>query len=237
MNKVLSLSSILCLFILNALCPEAFFVNVKASGSKKKSQLRKIASNQLEEKNMQIGQPVFMRIFKKQKTLELWMKNGKKFNLFKKYNICHFSGKLGPKEEQGDHQAPEGFYSINHRSLNPFSRFHLSFNIGHPNKLDQKLKRTGDYIMVHGGCVSIGCFAMTDEIIEEIYFIVESALRNGQESIQVHSFPFYFSEKEFSEYKDNKWLSFWRNLEQINNAFEQKRIPPRIRIKNNEYTL
>jgi len=237
MNRVMSLGSLLFLFILNALCPDVFFKNIKASGHSKNKKIRSLASIALKNKDMEIGQPVFIRIFKKQKILELWMKNGSHFKLFKKYKICHYSGKLGPKQKQGDHQAPEGFYSVTKNSLNPFSRFHLSFNIGYPNKFDQKQKRTGDFIMVHGGCVSVGCFAMTDDAIEEIYYIVESALQHGQSKIQVHSFPFYFTRTEFQNHKGNKWLPFWRNLEQINRYFELHRTPPKIRTLNDKYSL
>ena len=237
MNNITSLGSIVFLFILNALSPDSFFKELKASGPSTKKKIRALASLELENKNMTIGQPVFIRIFKKQKTLELWIKNDNEFELFKKYKICHHSGNLGPKEKQGDKQAPEGFYSLTRKSLNPFSRFHLSFNIGYPNQLDQNLKRTGNYIMVHGGCVSVGCFAMTDDVIEEIYYIVEAVLDNGQKTVQVHSFPFYFTKREFANHKKNKWLPFWKNLEQINHYFEQQRIPPKIRIKNDKYIL
>ena len=44
--------------------------------------------------------------------------------------------------------------------------------------------------MVHGACASIGCYAMTDYFITEIYGLVEAALRRGQRSVPVHVFPF-----------------------------------------------
>ena len=237
MNIVLALCSILFLFIMNTLIPEAFLKNPKASGLSKKNKIRKLASTELESKNLAIGQPVLIRIFKKQNLLELWLNNGVAYKLFKKYKICYYSGNLGPKQMQGDHQAPEGIYSLTKHSLNPFSKYHLSFNIGYPNKLDQQLQRTGNYIMVHGGCVSVGCFAMTDDGIEEIYYIVESALLHGQQKIPVYSFPFRFTQKEFQTQKSSKWLKFWKSLEKINNHFEKYKTHPQIRIANGQYSL
>ena len=149
----------------------------------------------LESKNLKIGAKVFIRIFKEEKILEFWMQEeGKKtFKLFKVYPICHYSGGLGPKLKEGDLQAPEGFYSVTKDNLNPNSRFHLSFNLGFPNALERSLGRTGSFLMVHGGCVSTGCYAMTNELIEEIYYLVEASLNSNNQSFSVHSFPFKMS--------------------------------------------
>ena len=124
----------------------------------------------LTAKGLRFGAPVFIRIFKKSRELEVWVEgNDAQFHLFETYPICTFSGDLGPKLKQGDMQSPEGFYFVRPGSLNPWSKFHLSFNLGYPNTYERLLKRTGSALMVHGDCVSIGCYAMTDEGIEEIY--------------------------------------------------------------------
>ncbi len=44
--------------------------------------------------------------------------------------------------------------------------------------------------MVHGECASIGCYAMGNKNIEEIYKLVKEALFNGQKYVDVHIFPF-----------------------------------------------
>jgi len=102
--------------------------------------------------------------------LEMW-KRGKddKFSLDRTFEICTWSGYLGPKLKEGDGQSPEGFYFIKPSSLNPNSNYHLSFNLGFPNAFDRAHGRTGSFLMVHGDCVSIGCYAMTDGGIEEIW--------------------------------------------------------------------
>ena len=89
------------------------------------------------ERGFTYGAPIFMRIIKSEKTLEVFLKKGERFLLFEKYPICTFSGKLGPKLRVGDLQAPEGFYFVRPRQLNPSSRFHLSFNLGYPNAYDR----------------------------------------------------------------------------------------------------
>ncbi len=99
------------------------------------------------------GSDIFIRIFKASDELEVWLKDGDKFKLFKTYPICTYgrSG-LGPKLQWGDGRAPEGFYFVTPRQLNPSSSFHLSFNLGYPNAYDRARRRTGGALMVHGDC-------------------------------------------------------------------------------------
>ena len=158
------------------------------------------------------GSPIFIRIFKQSSELEVWVKKSGKFHLFKTYPICSFSGDLGPKLRQGDEQAPEGFYFVREGQLHPNSRYHLSFNLGYPNAYDRHHKRTGDFLMVHGNCVSIGCYAMTNKGVEEIYLMAEAALTNGQPFFRVHIFPFRLTEQKLGEMKDHKWITFLDKL-------------------------
>ena len=129
-------------------------------------------------------------MFKQESELELWMKNGERMALFQTYPICRWSGRLGPKLKIGDKQAPEGFYRIGRAQLNPNSRWHRSFNIGFPNAFDRAHRRTGTYFMVHGGCSSAGCYAMTNAQVDDIYRLVEAALAKGQKAVDMHAFPF-----------------------------------------------
>lgn len=190
----------------------------------------------LEEKNLTYGNAVFIRIFKAEKTLELWVKKGDRFESFKTYPICTFSGQLGPKIRQGDNQAPEGFYRVGLGQLNPYSRYHLSFNLGYPNTYDRANQRTGDFLMVHGNCVSIGCYAMGDAAIEEIYTLMEAALRNGQRHIDVHIFPFRYDSTKI-DWQKSEWQSFWRDLEPGFDAFNANNKPPGISVINRRYKV
>ena len=168
-------------------------------------------SSNLQKKGLKLGFPVFIRIFKESKELELWLQKGSKFELFKIYPIHTFSGDLGPKLKEGDHQAPEGFYYVPPSRMNPNSRFHLSFNLGYPNRYDRAHGRTGSALMLHGSTVSIGCFAMTDPLIEEIYTLTAAAVRGGQKFFRVHTFPFRMTERNMTRHRDSKWMPFWKN--------------------------
>ena len=89
----------------------------------------------LAARGVKLGVPVYIRIFKLESELELWVEKGARFERFATYPICLWSGRLGPKLREGDRQAPEGFYTVDAEQLNPNSRMHRSFNLGFPNVL------------------------------------------------------------------------------------------------------
>ncbi len=187
-----------------------------------------------------MGDQVFVRIFKQEGQLELWLrKSNSRFSLYKTYPICKWSGRLGPKVKEADYQSPEGFYSVSARQLHPHSNYHRAFNVGYPNAFDRQNGRTGGLVMVHGACKSVGCFAMTDRGIEEIYAFVEAALRAGQQEVPVHIFPFRLTDHAIAHETGGGWLAFvagggnyaqwsgfWRNLKEGYDLFEQTGEPP-----------
>ena len=191
----------------------------------------------LKEKKLEFGAPVFIRIFKEERILELWVKGEERFQLFRSYKVAAMSGKLGPKQKEGDRQAPEGFYFVNAGRMNPNSRFHLSFNLGYPNRYDRAHRRTGSALMVHGANVSIGCFAMTDPKIEEIYTLCDAALRNGQPYFRVHSFPFRMTEANMQRHKESSWIKFWNNLKTGHDWFEEHGTPPNVTVEDKTYAF
>ena len=176
-----------------------------------------------------LGDPAHVRIFKRERRLELWLADQSgRFSLFRDYDICRYSGELGPKLAEGDRQAPEGFYRVGQAQLNPNSRHHLSFNLGFPNAYDRQHDRTGSALMVHGGCSSVGCYAITDANVDEVYAVVEAALAAGQDAVDVHVFPFRMSSEALSAEADAPWLGFWHNLKQGYDLFEARRQPPKV---------
>ena len=194
--------------------------------------------------DLKLGNPVFLRITKTQshgdKTgrLEAFVENSAGvFQFFKAWDICNYSGALGPKLKQGDGQSPEGFYFVTPARLNPNSSFHLSFNLGYPNAFDRAHGRTGDFLMVHGNCVSIGCYAMTDEGIEEIYTLVEAALKGGQGFVRVHAFPFPMTDENMQAYENHKDVVFWQNLKQGWDWFERHKRPPNVEVRDKAYVF
>ncbi|MEK7661344.1 MAG: murein L,D-transpeptidase family protein [Pseudomonadota bacterium] len=189
----------------------------------------------LADKGFELGSPVFIRIFKETSQLELWIKSGEDYRLYETYAICKYSGHLGPKLREGDRQAPEGIYWVGKTQLNAMSSSHLAFNLGFPNIYDAARGRTGSYLMVHGGCGSIGCYAMTDPAIEDIYLIVEAALIAGQEQVQVHAMPFRFDEAKIASHQNNEWQGFWRELWSIDASFERTKNVPRVEVIEGHY--
>lgn len=187
--------------------------------------------------DMALGDPIFLRIFKATNELEVWVKpeSSEEFKLFKTYEICYYSGDPGPKTKQGDGQSPEGFYYINADRLNPWSSFHLSLNMGYPNSYDRAKGYTGNYLMIHGSCVSIGCYAMTDDGIEEIYTLAHKAVGNGQKFFRVHAFPFRMTTEAIIKNANHQWISFWQNLKTGYDWFEKSRIPPNVTAKDGQY--
>lgn len=165
------------------------------------------------ELGQNFGKPVFIRLIKEERLMELWLQEQQgDWNLFKTYPVAAMSGEPGPKTAEGDKQAPEGFYRVIPGNMNPRSKFHLSLNIGYPNRYDRQLGRTGSFIMIHGGDESIGCFAMTDPIIEEIYTLVNEAFKAGTTCVPVQVYPFRMTPERMQQEADNRHIDFWNHL-------------------------
>ena len=198
-----------------------------------------LLSAELDAIGHRIGNPIFVRIFKETNELELWVQDprSESWDFYKTFPICAWSGKLGPKLQEGDGQTPEGFYWVAPRHLNPASSFHLSFNIGYPNTYDRHHQRSGSLIMVHGGCVSVGCFAMTDPAIEELYTLAQAAFDNGQKFFRVHIFPFRMTDRRMDQAVRDKAtaLNFWANLKEGYDYFEIVQKPPVSNLDGSNY--
>ena len=193
----------------------------------------------LAEKGLALGSPVFIRAFKEERELELFVQSKAtgKFELFRTYPIAAASGTLGPKLAEGDGQVPEGFYFAGPKAMNPNSTFHLSFNIGFPNEFDKANGRTGSFIMVHGSNLSVGCLAMTDAKIEEIYTTADAALNAGQPFFRVHIFPFRMTAERMEKAAADPNLPFWQNLKTGYDLFETKKLPPNVTVKDKAYAF
>lgn len=190
------------------------------------------------QNGLKLGCPAFIRLFKESSELELWLQDAAgAWKHFRTYRIACFSGEIGPKQREGDRQAPEGFYAVTARQLNPASSYHLAFNIGYPNACDLHHQRTGSLIMVHGDEVSVGCYAMTDRVIEEIYLLVAAALESGQPEVPVHCFPFRFTHERMQKAQSHVWFDFWQNLREAYDRFERSRVPPVVQSLNGRYHI
>ncbi len=192
----------------------------------------------LGKKRMEVQAPVFIRIFKEELELEVWkQRDDGRFYHFKTYPICNWSGELGPKLKEGDGQAPEGFYTVAREQMNPNSKYHLAFNLGYPNPYDKSNRRTGDALMIHGGCGSSGCYAMTDALMEEIYALVRESFAGGQDVVHVHAFPFRMTAASMVRHSKSKWRVFWRTLKEGYDHFELTRQVPTVAVCNRRYMV
>jgi murein L,D-transpeptidase YafK len=188
---------------------------------------------------------MFIRIFKRERTLELWVRadGNPSFELLKNYDICALAGELGPKRRQGDSQVPEGFYAVDF--FNPDSEYHLSLHVDYPNVRDRSLGggNLGGDIYIHGGCNSDGCLAVTDDGIMELYWLAVEARAAGQELIPVHIFPARLEPDELQRlqrvFADEPELgNFWATLRPGYEFFEENRRVPRIMVdRNGDYLL
>jgi murein L,D-transpeptidase YafK len=192
----------------------------------------------LGKKRMEAKAPIFIRIYKEESELEVWkMRDDGRYYHLKTFPICNWSGRLGPKVRQGDGQAPEGFYTIAKEQMNPNSNYHLAFNLGYPNPFDKSNKRTGDFLMVHGGCGSSGCYAMTDALMEELYALLREAFNGGQTAVHVHAFPFRMTKENMTRHAKSEWRGFWRTLKEGYDYFELTRQVPTVAVCDRRYVV
>ena len=192
----------------------------------------------LEAKHMDKNSPILARLFKEESELEIWKKNQDgEYALLKTYPICRWSGDLGPKIKEGDRQAPEGFYTITPGQMNPNSNYYLAFNTGYPNAFDRAWGRTGSELMVHGDCSSRGCYAMTDEQIQEIYSLARESFYGGQKEFQFEAFPFHMTAVNMARHRNNPNLAFWKELKEGYDAFEATHQEPTVAVCEKRYVF
>jgi murein L,D-transpeptidase YafK len=190
----------------------------------------------LKSKNMEKESPILMRIFKEEAELEVWKQDDSgRFVLLRTYPICRWSGELGPKIKQGDRQAPEGFYTITPGLMNPNSSQYLAINTGFPNAYDRANGRTGAFLMIHGGCSSSGCYAMTDEQIAEIYALARESFYGGQKSFQLQAYPFRMTPLNMARHRNSPHMAFWKMVKQGYDHFEVTRLEPKADVCEKRY--
>jgi murein L,D-transpeptidase YafK len=180
---------------------------------------------------------VYLRAFKKERQLELWAgPHGKPLTLIKTYPFCAASGELGPKRKEGDLQVPEGLYEV--PEFNPYSDYHLSMKVSYPNASDRVRsdpKRPGGLIYLHGNCASIGCIAIQDAPIEEVYLIAFDAKRRP---LRFDIFPARLTDEALAGLGESPHLSFWKELQPAFLKFEATKRPQPFSVsKTGAYVL
>jgi murein L,D-transpeptidase YafK len=189
------------------------------------------------QKKMSKHSPIILRVFKEEAELEVWKQDTTgHFQILKTYPICRWSGDLGPKLHEGDRQAPEGFYTITLKLMNPNSKFYLAINTGFPNAFDKANDRDGTFLMIHGDCSSSGCFAMTDEQIGEIYALARDSLLGGP-SFQMQAYPFRMTPANLARHRNNPNMAFWKMLKIGNDHFEATHLQPKVDVCDRVYVF
>lgn len=196
-----------------------------------------LLNQRLAASGLKSGAPVLLRIFKESSELELWLERSGSYVLFATYPICHWSGTVGPKLREGDKQTPEGFYTITRGQIRHLGRWRSAINLGFPNAYDTANNRDGSYILMHGGCSSVGCFAMTNPVIGEVYGLVKAAIGNGQRHVPLHIFPFRMTDTNLARHSDSPWQPFWATLKRGYDIFEQSYRAPRVSVCKGEYIV
>ncbi len=186
-------------------------------------------------KGLKLGSPVFIRIYKQNSKMELWVQQGARYVLFKTYGICRWAGGLGPKMYEGDRQSPEGLYHISSEDLIVNPRWHRAMNINYPNQFDVVNGRGGSGILIHGKCGSVGCFAIQDANVEEVYDAVRAALHNGQSNIPVLALPFRFAKYAPTVEDTMNMNDFWSDLRRADLLFDRDRLPPVAYVCDGRY--
>ena len=146
---------------------------------------------------------VLLRAMKRERQIELWARNGagEPFRFVKWLPITAASGGPGPKRREGDLQVPEGFYEVDR--FNPLSNFHLSLGLNYPNASDlihADPVSPGSDIFIHGGNASIGCLALGDDGIEEVYLV---AFSSRARPIRVEIYPARMDAGDWPAWRDS----------------------------------
>ena len=192
----------------------------------------------LAQKKMPKLSPILVRIFKEELELEVWKQTATgRFELLKLYPVCRWSGELGPKRHEGDYQAPEGFYAVTPKLMNPNSNYYLAINMGFPNAFDAANDRDGSFLMIHGNCASVGCYAMTDGQIAEIYALARDAFVGGNPAFQVQAYPFRMTPENLARHRTNPNMPFWQMLKIGNDHFEATHLAPRVDVCDRRYVF
>jgi len=207
-------------------------------GGRSQAPLSEKTLAEMEAKRMEKDSPILARIFKEESEMEVWKKNRDgEYALLKTYPICRWSGDLGPKKKEGDRQAPEGFYTITPGQMNPASNYYLAFNTGFPNTYDRAWGYTGSELMVHGDCSSRGCYAMTDEQIQEIYALARESFFGGQTAFQLQAFPFRMTSLNMAKHRNNPNFAFWKMLKEGYDHFDATKQEPKVAVCEKSYVF
>lgn len=212
-----------------------------------------------------------IRIFKKEKECEIWVGNRESIDLALTLPVCAMDFSPGPKLKQGDCKTPEGFYSSTELygsdlwfmwiRLDPGkvdergecgkgSSFRLWLD--YPNSLDKARTKKylgnntdpGGAICSHGNCVSVGCVSFENPDFLPVFLLARYHKTKIYGKMQMHVFPFRFTEELKNKYAENSKLipsgelkNFWSNLEEGYKFINEKKKPFKYSISGGKYVF
>ena len=191
----------------------------------------------LAAQGVKLGDPVMLRLFKLESELEFGSRKTGTSSASPPIRSVSGRGGSGRNSRKATAKRPRASIpSPLSSSIRTAAGTELSISAS-PMCSTSPQGRYGSFIMVHGGCSSIGCYAMTDPVVDELWRFVTAALDAGQERVPVHVFPFRLTDGNLKSRKSSQWAGFWGDLKKGYDLFERTRLPPVVSLCNGRYAF
>jgi hypothetical protein len=215
---------------------------------------------------------ILFRFFKLESEFEIWAGNSPEdsLKLLALLPVCAADKQPGTKLAEGDGRTPEGFYSVkilygselwfmwiilNSSQIDSYGQIKKgsSFRIclDYPLPIDRRRTAKflsqqtspGNGICIHGNCVTAGCISFLNRNFLPVFLAALYQNESKFGAVQIHIFPFRFSDKLISEYsqvdnsvmKTQDRIEFWKQLENGYNLFEKTHRAFRVKYSKDTY--
>jgi murein L,D-transpeptidase YafK len=190
----------------------------------------------LSQAGIAVGAPVYLRVFTAEQKLQVWLRGDTRYNEIQDASFC--------TDTDGDANAapqmpPPGVYRIRRDDLSPNSPSHVELGL---NPLPDDDAPTPDDAVaaisysLHGNCSNLAGISLKNDDIEQIYLLVDTALRAGQQFVPVHVFE-TAKNMDDSQALTNDAIGNTPapGLYDVYAAFERTHIPPDVSKSNGRY--
>lgn len=216
-------------------------MSLPASAASSEKAGRSVPS-ELKSLGLAAGDPVFLRLFKKEQELELWMqaRGHADFTLFRVYRLQASSLTPGPKRREGDRLIPEGFYyqtASQYREHDQSVGDREEIDLGYPNDWDRlDADVSGAAVLAVGASRDSVCL-LSAEDMAEVKTMIGAAFSSGQRVLRLHLFPFRMSDEMMSREWNESSASadFWMKLKEGYDFFENAGFPPNVTVDSSGY--
>ncbi len=185
----------------------------------------------LEDQGGGLGNPVFLRSFIDSEKLELWQigKNGK-FKHIRTYKLCNDANNLKIRPSTG-------VYNINTANFTTYLPNGPVLLTNYPNSYDRNNKPIKASLNIAPSCRTTFGLGLTDTEMGELFTILYFSVKNGQNNIQLHVFPFEMNWIAMVGAKFDKNYKKYQQLAPIYNYFEGHKTVPKVSISKNGYRI